>query len=254
MRPEPSHAGIEAAFCAALIQPAGPQAAPPEGLCAPAPDEIARRFAVYRNNHRHSLTRALAGRFAVIEALLGPDFFAAMAPLFIAASPPRRQVLQEWGAAFPAFLEGFAPVAHLQWLGDVARLEWLRGRAVHAADAAPLPGAVLARPDPGALRLGLHPSVALWRSEHPALSIWQAHQPGAARTPLPPGPEQALIGRQPDFAVVVLPVDAESHAVLAALAGGAPLGQAARLADPTAALTLLLRHGLITHAVTGDPA
>jgi hypothetical protein len=36
----------------------------------------------------------------------------------------------------------------------------------------------------------------------------------------------------------VAPVDAGTHAVLAALAAGQPLGRAAAQADPTAALTL----------------
>ena len=252
MPPEPSHAATQTEFHAALWL-----TAPPEGLTAPAPQEIPRRFAVYRNNVRHSLSRALAARFPVIEALVGAAFFTAMAGVFIAKAPPASPVLQDWGRAFPGFLDGFPPLAHLPWLGDVARLEWARGTAVHAADATPMPpealAAALALPDPAPLRLRLHPSVTLFRSAHPALSIWQAHQPGAPRRPLPPGPEHALIGRQPDFAVVVAPLDADTHAVLSALARGAPLGQAAAQADPTAALTLLLRHGLITAPLTGEP-
>jgi hypothetical protein len=248
MRPEPSHAALQGAFHAALWTQG-----PPEGLAAPA-EEVARRFAVYRNNVRHGLTRALAARFPVIEMLVGAEFFTAMAGVFIAGSPPRDPVLLGWGAEFPGFLDGFPPVAHLPFLGDVARLELARGRAYHAADAAPAPPEALAVAEVEALRLVLHPSVELYASAHPALSIWQAHQPGAVRGPLPPGPEFALVGRAPDFAVIVAPLDAGTHAVLAALAGGAPLGHAALHADPTPALALLLRHGLITHATTGDPA
>ena len=247
MPPEPAHAATQAAFHAALWRPD-----PPEGLTAPAPEEVARRFAVYRNNVQHSLTRALAARFPVVEALVGRDFFTAMARVFMAEAPPRSPVLQDWGGALPRFLDGFPPVAHLPWLGDVARLEWARGVAVHAADATPVPTEALAAPDPAPLRLRLHPSVTLYRSAHPAVTIWQAHRPGATRGPLPPGPEHALIGRQPDFAVVVVPVDAGSHAVLTALAAGETLGHAATQADPTPALTLLLRHGLITAAHAGE--
>ena len=247
MPPAPDHAATQAAFHAALWQ-----ADPPAGLTAPAPEELPRRFAVYRNNVRHSLGRALAARFPVVEALVGAEFFTAMAGVFMAEAPPMSPVLQDWGAAFPGFLDRFPPVAHLPWLGCVARLEWVRGRAVHAADAAPLPPEALAVPDPEALRLWLHPSLALCRSAHPAVSIWQAHQPGAARGPLPSGPEHALIGRQPDFAVVVVLVGVGTHAVLSALAAGEPLGRAALQSDPTAALTLLLRHGLITATLTGE--
>lgn len=238
---------MQTAFHAALWRPD-----PPGGLTAPAPDELPRRFAVYRNNVRHSLTRALAARFPVVEALVGPRFFTAMAGVFMAEAPPESPVLQAWGQAFPGFLDRFPPVAHLRWLGDVARVEWARGQAVHAADAAPALPDLLAVSDPERLRLRLHPSVVLCRSDHPAVSIWRAHQPGAARGPLPPGPEHALIGRQPDFTVVLVPVDAGTHAVLGTLARGGTLGRAAAQADPTAALTLLLRHGLITANLTGD--
>ena len=252
MPPEPSHAATQAAFHAALWRNA-PAAELPAGLTAPAADELPRRFAVYRNNVRHSLGRALAAHFPVVHALVGEAFFTAMAGVFIAEAPPESPVLHAWGGAFPAFLDRFPPVAHLPWLGDVARLERARGRAVHAADAAPVAPEALAAPDPDSLRLRLHPSVALCRSRHPAVSIWRAHQPGAERGPLPPGPEHALIGRAPDFTVVLAPVDAGTHAVLAALAAGVPLGRAAEHADPTPALTLLLRHGLIVATLTGEP-
>ena len=116
MRPE-THAATEAAFHAALWQ-----VAPPPGLAAPDPSEIARRFAVYRNNVQHGLTRALAARFPVVEQLVGAEFFAAMARVFIAGAPPSHPVLLHWGEAFPAFLESFPPVGHLPWLADVARL------------------------------------------------------------------------------------------------------------------------------------
>jgi hypothetical protein len=245
MPPEP-HAATEAAFHAALWQ-----TDPPPGLSAPE-GEDARRFSVYRNNVQHGLTRALAARFPVVEELVGAEFFTAMARVFIAGAPPEHPVLLSWGGAFPAFLEGFPPVAHLAFLSDVARLELARGRAYHAADAAPVDPSALATADPERLRLRLHPSVELFASAHPAVRIWAAHQPGAA--PLKPmeGPDHALVARRPDFAIVTEPVDEGTHAVLSALAAGLPLGEAAADTDPTAALTLLLRHGLITATQSGD--
>ena len=59
---------------------------------------------------------------------------------------------------------------------DVARLEHARGVAYHAADAAPLEGAALARAASG---VALHPSVQLLRARHAFVTIWSAHQPGA---------------------------------------------------------------------------
>jgi len=246
---DPAHAATQAAFHAALWQ-----GDPPPGLTAPGPDpaETARRFAVYRNNVRHGLGRALAAGFPAVAALVGDAYMSALAREFIAQSPPRGPVLHEWGDDFPAFLDRFPPLAHLPWIGDVARLDRARGRAVHAADALPVPAQALLVADPAALRLKLHPSVGLHASRHPAVSIWQAQQPGARCGRLPAGPEQALIGRAPDFTVVVVPVDAGTHAVLAALARGESLGRAAVHADPTEALALLLRHGLIVETLTGE--
>lgn len=248
MLPDPLHAALQDAFHAALWT-----VDTPLGLAASAPDEVGRRFAVYRNNVQHGLTRALAARFPVIEALVGAEFFTAMARVFAAEAPPRDPVLLRWGEALPGFLDRFPPVAHLPWLSDVARLELARGRAYHAADAAPVMPEALAVPDVEALRFQLHPSVELFASPHPAVGIWQAHQPGAERGPLSAGPENALICRQQDFAVLVAPLDQGTHDVLAALAQGQPLGRAAALADPTPALTLLVRHGLIVATDTGAP-
>ena len=110
----------------------------PEGVTAQAPSETEQRFAVYRNNVAHSLIQALRSRFPTIEALVGAEFFAAMARVFAAHHPPAGPVLAEWGDGFADFLTRFPPVAKLPYLPDVARVEFARGRAYHAADCAPI--------------------------------------------------------------------------------------------------------------------
>ena len=239
MQPD-SHLTTQRAFHASLRA-----ADPPAGLFAPDPAEAAQRFNVYRNNVQHSLTRALGAAFPVIEKLVGAEFFAGLARAFIAASPPRDPVLLHWGADFGGFLAQFPPVAHLPYLPDVARLEYARGRASHAADADAIAPEALSTGTPETLRVVLHPSVSLFSSQLPAMQIWLAHQTYHTRAPIKPGPDHALIARRPDFSVIVEPLDAGTHAVLASLNQGQSLGVAASHADPTAALTLLLRHGLI---------
>ncbi|TVQ41071.1 MAG: DUF2063 domain-containing protein [Geminicoccaceae bacterium] len=246
---EPDHQALQASFKAALRHEA-----PPAGLVGVDDDDRALRFAVYRNNVQYGLSRALAARFPVVERLVGPAFFRAMARVFIAASPPRDPVLLGWGVDFPTFLAGFPPVAALPYLPDVARLELARGRAFHAADATPVAPEILTSSDPATLRLDLHPSVEAFTSDHAAVSIWTAHQAATPPGPLrAAGAECALIGRRPDHTVIVEPIDTGTHDVLCALVAATPLGVAAERGDPTTALTLLLRHGLIVGAATGEP-
>lgn len=205
-----------------------------------------RRFSVYRNNVQHGLSRALAQRFGVVERLVGAVFFAAMARVFAAQSPPRSPVLIGWGGDFPTFLAGFAPVAHLPFLPDVARLDWARGLVGHAADTLPADAAPLGRADVGRLVLRLAPTLALVECQTPAVTIWRAHHGTALPTPLPQGPEYAAILRARGFEVQLHPLDASQYRALSALAQGVPLAQATADSDPTAILALLLRHGLIT--------
>lgn len=235
----------------------------PQGVTARDPAEAGQRFAVYRNNVAHGLSRALAQRFAVIERLVGAEFFAAMARVYLAAHPPASPRLFLWGGDFADFLAGFPPVRGLPYLPDVARLEWLRGEAYHAADAAPVPAEALARAAAaaGAVRLGLHPSLRLFRSRLAAVTIWQANQPGVT----PPAsldagrPEAALILRDAADAVVVLPAGPGDMAMTEALAAGGTLMAAATagaLAQPGHApgelLLTLARHGAITDILKDD--
>lgn len=234
MTPQPDHRAIETAFHAGLWSPQAPEGHDP------------KRFSVYRNNVQHGLVRALAARFPVVERLVGPEFFAAMARVFAAQNPPRSPVLLDWGDGFPGFLIAFPPVASLPYLPDVARLEWLRGLAFHAADAPVADPAALASADPDRLTLTLAPSVHAFASAFPALAIWLANQPGARPAPLPAGPQFALIGRTPGLDVTCEALGADQVTVLNALLAGAPLARAAEGIDPTPLLALLLRHGLIT--------
>lgn len=188
-----------AAFLAAFRRGLDAGGLPP-GVTAPAPEEAARRFAVYRNNVVHGLTQALVRRFPVVERLVGPAFFAAMARVFVAAHPPRTPVLLRYGDAFPGFLAGFPPVAHLPYLADVARLELARGAAYHAADAAPLDPEALRTAGPRT-RLRLHPSLRLLRSDWPVVAIWAANQPGGSGSPSDRGPQVALVARDPALRV-----------------------------------------------------
>src|SRR5258707_7834403 len=98
----------------------------------------ARRFAVYRNNVVVGLGKALKSRFPVVEKIVGEEFFAAMARVFVKEQPPRSPLLATYGDVFPAFIAAFEPARELPYLSDVARLGAARTRAYHAADAMPV--------------------------------------------------------------------------------------------------------------------
>jgi hypothetical protein len=246
----PAHPDLCAAFAAGLAS-----GALPPGLTATAPDEAARRFAVYRNTVAVGLADALAKRFAVIERLVGSEFFRAMARVYLQDNRPRSPVLLDWGDSFPAFLAGFPPLAAYPYMADVARIELARGRAYHAADEAPLTPdqLVAAAASPATARLGLHPSVQLLHLSHPAVSIWAANQPGGLPVPAAAGPEVALILRDRSFGVPVTALGAGDAALVGALLQGHPLLVAAECAsfaepahDPQPLLIRLMQAGAVT--------
>lgn len=246
----------QATFAAALLDPDRP---PPPGLRSWNGSDPAQRFAVHRNNVMLSLVDALADEHPVTQALVGADFFRAMAAVYLRCHPPRSPVLLGLGDRLPDFIRCFEPAAGLPWLADVARLEWLRIRAAHAADAVPLrlPDAatLAALQDPAQaprLRVRLHPSAAVLGSAHAVVSLWAAHQLDEALWAVDlHRPEAALVLR-PDAEVLVLPLLPGAAALAQALLDGRPLGDAAATAlaadaafDLVHGLALLLQHGAI---------
>ncbi|MDR2215838.1 MAG: DNA-binding domain-containing protein [Nevskiaceae bacterium] len=164
------------AFAAALRDP---QAAVPEGLLAPEGVPVADRFAVYRNNVYVSLIDALAERHPVVQALVGEDFFRAMARAYVRQQRPREASLLQFGDTFPAFIEAFAPAGEVPYLADVAALENLWQQSWGAADAPALSLQALAGLSPEqmlTMRFCAHPATRLLRSRWPVGGIWQCHQ------------------------------------------------------------------------------
>jgi hypothetical protein len=197
-----------------------------DGLAAEA------RLDIYRNNVFASLTEALRDTFPAVCRLVDERFFAYAAHEFVRRHPPRRAVLVEYGAQFADFLAGFAPARDLVYLADVARLEWLMAAAANAADAAPVAAAALApiaAEDTPRLLLRLHPALGFIASPWPIDRIWRANHRGAEgdeTIALAAGGVRLEINRIGDD-VTMRMLDPASFAFRTALAGGAPLEQAA---------------------------
>lgn len=255
----------QSAFAAALLDPL---AAAPAGLRAWNGSDVSSRLDVHRNNVLVSLTRALADTFPVVQALVGDEFFAAMAAVFVREQPPRSPVLAAFGAGFADFIAAFPPAASVAYLADIARLEMARLEAFHAADAPALSDAAIQQalaseaPIAGAL-LVPHPSLRLVVSRHPVVSLWAAHQDGGDLATIDLDRGEAALVLRPGLDVLVLQLPPPAVPFVTALLRALPLGESASRAaaadnrfDLAQTLALLLRHGAVAaiQLPSGDPS
>ncbi len=239
---------MQTAFAAALLDP---DSAVPEGLVDPMGRPASKRFSVYRNNVASSLTRALEAAFPNVRKLVGEEFFAAMAGVFLRAHPPRSRIMMLYGDEFPGFLDAFPPVASLAYLPDVARLDQAMRESYHAANAVPLTEVEFHRlldSDIYGLRLRFAPSVRLVRSRWPVVSIWLAHSEGE---PVPaPGDESALILR-PEFDPRPYLLPSGGGAFVAGLLDGKTLGASVEAAGSALDLSAILSLLIAGRAIIG---
>lgn len=223
------------------------------------------RLAVYRNNIFSSLTDALRETFPVVCRLVDERFFSYAAHEFIAAHPPKRPSLTEYGGAFADFLAGFPPCQDVSYLGDVARFEWLMNVAAYAADAEPASPECLSgigSQDAALLVFTFSPSYGYLSSRWPVERIWRANQPGAcsdAAIDLASGSAHLEVSRQ-NGDVVFRALDDSTFAFRQALAKRASLGEAIEQAlaiDPDfavgAALAALFDEGAVTGVALSPP-
>jgi len=203
----------------------------PEGVTSHSAGRPTRRFNVYRNNFYASLIDVLAGRYAVVQRLVGEEFFRAMAKVYVEQEPPRSAMILAYGGGFADFLAAFPPVADVPYLPDIARLEWARHTAYHAADAVPLGSedfAAIPGEQVAALTLTLHPSLSVLASEFPVVSIWETNMFDEEVRPVgaDAGAETAMILR-PEMRVEVRRLPPGAATFIGALRDGQTLGEAA---------------------------
>ncbi|MFI5013833.1 MAG: DUF2063 domain-containing protein [Hyphomicrobiales bacterium] len=216
-------------FCAALLDAALPA---PSGLVGPDGEPGPKRFAVYRNNVVAGLTEALMDAFPAVCRIVGNEFFRAMARVYVVSDPPHSPILLDYGTGFPDFIASFEPAATLAYLGDVARIERAWIEAYHAPEAVPLGPAAfeaIAADRLPQIRLRLHPSARIVRSQLPALTIWRMNVDGGVPAPvdLAAGGEDVLIIR-PATEVEARAMPAGGAAFLQALAEGKTVTEALR--------------------------
>lgn len=203
----------------------------PPGLVGPDGRPSLKRFNVYRNNVVVGLTNTLRDAFPAVARIVGEAFFTAMARIYATTHLPSSPVMLAYGESFPGFVRGFEPAAvPLPYLADVARLEraWLE--AYHAPEAQALSIGALAAlevEDLMNLRVTLHPSLRIVRSEFPVLTLWQAQVAGGdpAWIDLSTGGQDVLVTR-PDADVDLRSLPPGGSAFIEALRKGLPAHEA----------------------------
>ncbi|SFQ97209.1 DNA-binding domain-containing protein [Poseidonocella sedimentorum] len=238
----------QAGFRAALLDARAPV---PAGLQDGRGRPTEKRFAVYRNNVAVGLRAALETGFPVVRKLLGEAPFRDLAGQFLRASPPADPRMMHYGTGFPAYLEAHPALARLGYLGDVARLDLALRRSYHAGDAAPDAGALerIAPDDLPRARLRFAPGVICLLSRWPLFDLWRFNMvPGAAK---PRAVAQAIVVLRPDFDPAPHLLPAGGGEVLAALLGGATLGEALARGPEGFDLAALLGLLISGHAITG---
>jgi hypothetical protein len=233
----------------------------PAGLVSWNAAQPPRRFGVYRNNGISGLIGAMVSRFPVAERITGAEFFAAMVHEFVLLHPPRSPLLLSYGDDFADFVETFEPAREISYLPDVIRLEAARGKAYHAADAAPMAAEMLASvtaEQTAGLTFSLHPSLSVIRSEHPAVTIWAMNAGEMAFAPIEDWRSEDALVVRPQMIVEVLRLPPGGAVFLNALMQGATLAKAAGEAlsldadfDLSANLAGALQAGAFTGFSTG---
>lgn len=213
-------------FGAAVLDPAR---GVPAGLPGPDGEPSSRRFSVYRNNVVVGLSEALRANFPCVARLVGDEFFGAMARVFVAMKPPTSPILLHYGAEFPGFVQSFSPVASVPYLADVARIERAATEAYHARDEISLDTAALAavsHEQAAFLRLRLHPSLRMLRSEFPAFAIWRMNTADGTPGPVDLSKSEDTMVLRADAEVDVRQVSPGSFEFVIAIGNGLTLSQA----------------------------
>ncbi|MEN9688945.1 MAG: hypothetical protein RI998_942, partial [Pseudomonadota bacterium] len=117
---------VEAAASSWLRALQDSEAPIPKGLYAANGSSVAQRFGVYRNNVLSACVNALADTFPVCQAMVGEDFFHAMALVFAQQHVPRNRRMAFYGEDFAGFIHHFGPAQSVPCLSDLAWLEMAR--------------------------------------------------------------------------------------------------------------------------------
>lgn len=223
----------------------------------PVPAEIKggslRRYGVYRNNVTVGLVRAMEANFPVVRRLLGEEYFAGFARMFVQNHPPRSPLMFEYGAEFSAFLDAEHDLRDYPYLGDIARLEQQVRISYHEKDAACLAAGELTQISEDDLMQTVfspHPAMAIVTSDFGIHSIYRANRTAGAGHVDRVLESQAVLVTRPALDVELNSCTPPQLEFFRTLASGQSLGEAANAAfvagedfDLAGAIGLMLSSG-----------
>ncbi|HAB19952.1 MAG TPA: DNA-binding domain-containing protein [Verrucomicrobiota bacterium] len=199
------------------------------------------RLAVYADAYYARLVECLGDVFPVLKRTLGEEVFHDFAFDYLQAYPSRRYTLNVLGTHFAEFLSTNRPPRESEttpdwadFIIDLARFEWVIYEVFDGPGTEDVPSfnatqlTARSAEDPGKLRLQIAPCLRLFRADFPVSDFFTAARKAAPDDALEapnPSPTFVAISRT-DYVVRRHPLQPAEHAALAALVGGATVGDA----------------------------
>jgi len=258
----PTLASLQRQFAAALLVEISPfaasQPAASPGLASMAGDlgidnEL---LDIHRQTVIGTLLTALSLNYPTVQALVGADFFEALAREFMQRQPPSRACLNDYGQLFPEFLGDFPAANTLVYLADVARLDRAVSRALHAPDSPALALGTLAQLEPadmGRVCFEPHPALTLlelgFEAEAIRRAVLEDDAAALAALDVSQRPTRLLVERTA-AGTQVRTIDPGAAEFLRRLCGGEPL-QSAVSAFGDAAAADEIQAALVDHLKAG---
>ncbi|GAA4025889.1 hypothetical protein GCM10022212_24810 [Actimicrobium antarcticum] len=192
--------------------------------------QVSQRIALYRGNLSATWSKTLAAAYPVLQALVGEEFFDALARAYGKQHPSSDGDLNQYGADFAGFLADFPHVADFPYFPDMARCEWAVHRAHYAGASATLDATSLAAFTPEQFeqaRFRFHPACCLIATPWAVADLWLAHQPGTtAIFPTDMAMDNFAVTVRPHWRSALLPLSRAGHAALDTLQRDGTLGDA----------------------------
>ena len=219
--------------------------------------ESRRRLSIHHRHYHASLVDVLLEKFPATVWLTGSAFLAEAARQFVAAHPPDRPCMAEYGEKFPEFLAALPDAAHLPYLRDFAELERRFGQVAIEVDRPPLPVTEIAALDHETLAHALvemQAGLRYWHAWWSVDELLKAYLTDSAPGVFEMNPGSVCIevrGARGDVRLDRLSL--ADFTFRTALIGGRSLGDAVERSiqadsrfDPSQAFVTLLTDGLVT--------